>query len=102
MWSDFELTASQANTSPCTKEVCSFRDAYTTFQQHGALVFGLSSDPLDKLAKFAKVGLAKQGNQYLFLATNSYLFITVIRMHSMPSLDWCIDTDSSLACKQPC
>ena len=48
----------QANTGGCTKEVCSFRDSYAEFQRHGALVFGASSDPVDKLAKFTKVGAA--------------------------------------------
>ena len=39
----------------CTKEVCAFRDAYTTFEKHGAQVIGLSSDAPDKLSSFAKV-----------------------------------------------
>ena len=39
----------------CTKEVCGFRDAYITFEKHGAQVIGLSSDSQETLSRFAQV-----------------------------------------------
>ncbi len=43
-----------ADESPiCTKEACSFRDAYETFVSAGAEVIGVSGDSLDKHRQFA-------------------------------------------------
>lgn len=38
----------------CTKEVCSFRDAYEDFKDAGAQVVGVSSDSVKKHQKFAE------------------------------------------------
>ncbi len=40
-------------TAICTKEACSFRDAYEDFVQAGAVVMGVSSDPVDSHQAFA-------------------------------------------------
>lgn len=40
-------------TPVCTKEACSFRDAYEDFVQAGAVVIGVSSDPLESHQAFA-------------------------------------------------
>ncbi|WP_440134450.1 peroxiredoxin [Chitinophaga sancti] len=41
-------------TSVCTKEACSFRDAYTSFSQYGAKVIGISADGVASHKKFAE------------------------------------------------
>lgn len=43
-----------ASSPGCTKQACSFRDAYGKFVDAGAEVFGISSDDLDKNSKFAQ------------------------------------------------
>jgi thioredoxin-dependent peroxiredoxin len=40
-------------TSVCTKEACSFRDAYEDFVQAGAVVLGVSSDSVESHQAFA-------------------------------------------------
>ena len=40
-------------TTVCTKEACSFRDAYEDFVQAGAVVIGVSSDPVESHQAFA-------------------------------------------------
>ena len=40
-------------TAVCTKEACSFRDAYEDFVQAGAAVIGVSSDPVESHQVFA-------------------------------------------------
>lgn len=40
-------------TPVCTKEACSFRDAYEDFVQAGAVVIGVSSDPAESHRAFA-------------------------------------------------
>jgi len=40
-------------TAVCTKEACSFRDAYEDFVQAGAVVMGVSSDPVESHRAFA-------------------------------------------------
>lgn len=40
------------NTPGCTKEACDFRDQHAIFQQHGALVFGISKDSAKAHTKF--------------------------------------------------
>lgn len=41
------------DTPGCTAEACGFRDAYEDFQQAGAEVIGVSSDPVVKHSAFA-------------------------------------------------
>ncbi|WP_349318206.1 peroxiredoxin [Chitinophaga sp. MM2321] len=40
-------------TSVCTKEACSFRDAYQDFQKYGAIVIGISADNVASHKSFA-------------------------------------------------
>lgn len=40
-------------TAVCTKEACSFRDAYEDFVQAGAVVMGVSADPVESHRAFA-------------------------------------------------
>ena len=40
-------------TAVCTKEACSFRDAYEDFVQAGAVVIGVSSDSAESHQAFA-------------------------------------------------
>lgn len=40
------------DTPGCTKEACAFRDAYTQFQSKGAVVLGVSVDPVTAHRKF--------------------------------------------------
>ena len=40
------------NTSGCTKEACSFRDAYDQFLEKGAVVIGISNDGVTSHKKF--------------------------------------------------
>ncbi len=42
------------NTPICTKESCSFRDAYEKFKDMGAEVIGISSDSVESHKNFAK------------------------------------------------
>jgi peroxiredoxin Q/BCP len=43
------------NTPICTREACSFRDAYRDFQQAGAVVIGVSGDTLSNHEHFVAV-----------------------------------------------
>jgi thioredoxin-dependent peroxiredoxin len=45
---------SKDNTAGCTAEACSFRDSYEVFQEAGAEVIGISSDPEKSHQQFAK------------------------------------------------
>ena len=38
----------------CTKEACSFRDAYEDFTEAGAVVIGISGDSADRHQRFAE------------------------------------------------
>jgi thioredoxin-dependent peroxiredoxin len=40
------------DTPGCTKEACSFRDAYAEFKRLGAVVLGVSTDPVKSHVKF--------------------------------------------------
>jgi thioredoxin-dependent peroxiredoxin len=42
------------DTPGCTKEACAFRDAYDDFKKRGAVVFGVSTDPVKSHDKFVK------------------------------------------------
>jgi peroxiredoxin Q/BCP len=42
----------KANTSGCTVEACDFRDAKPAFTKKGAVVLGVSPDPVKNLVKF--------------------------------------------------
>src|SRR5947209_4887384 len=42
------------DTPGCTKEACAFRDHFAQFTEKGALVFGVSADPLKSHQKFAE------------------------------------------------
>jgi peroxiredoxin Q/BCP len=52
------------DTPGCTKEACGFRDAYTDFEAKGAVVLGVSTDPVKAHEKFA----AKNKLPFLLLA----------------------------------
>lgn len=41
------------DTPGCTKEACSFRDGFAAFEKKGAVVLGVSADPVKSHAKFA-------------------------------------------------
>jgi peroxiredoxin Q/BCP len=41
------------DTSGCTKEACAFRDLKSQFADAGAVILGVSPDPVDSHAKFA-------------------------------------------------
>ncbi len=43
-----------AGTPGCTKEACHFRDLASEFADAGASLVGISTDPVDKQAKFAE------------------------------------------------
>jgi len=55
------------DTPGCTKEACSFRDQYQDFQDAGAEVIGVSSDPAASHEKFA----AKYHLPFVLLADRS-------------------------------
>ena len=40
------------DTPGCTKEACAFRDQYGDFEQHGAVVLGVSADSVEDHQKF--------------------------------------------------
>lgn len=42
------------DTPGCTKEACSFRDAWGEFERRGAVVLGVSTDPVKSHAKFVE------------------------------------------------
>jgi peroxiredoxin Q/BCP len=42
------------DTPGCTKEACAFRDGYADFKKRGAVVFGVSTDPIKAHDKFVK------------------------------------------------
>jgi thioredoxin-dependent peroxiredoxin len=42
----------KANTSGCTTEACEFRDLHPAVQEQGAIVLGISPDPVKDLVKF--------------------------------------------------
>ena len=39
-------------TPGCTKEACGFRDLTSEFEKHGAVILGVSTDPLESHTKF--------------------------------------------------
>ncbi|MDG2989802.1 peroxiredoxin [Candidatus Synechococcus calcipolaris G9] len=59
----------KSDTPGCTVQACSFRDAYTVFQELGAEVIGLSNDSVAAQDRFAKnhqlpfILLSDEGNQ---------------------------------------
>ncbi len=42
----------KANTPGCTRQACAVRDVYPQIEEHGAVVIGISPDPLARLVKF--------------------------------------------------
>jgi peroxiredoxin Q/BCP len=42
------------DTPGCTKEACAFRDEFAEFKAKGAVVFGVSTDPVKSHAKFVQ------------------------------------------------
>jgi peroxiredoxin Q/BCP len=42
------------DTPGCTKEACAFRDAYSEFQEAGAVVLGVSIDPVKSHVRFTE------------------------------------------------
>ncbi|MDB6126086.1 MAG: peroxiredoxin [Pedosphaera sp.] len=42
------------DTPGCTKEACAFRDSYADFKKKGAVVFGVSPDPVKSHDKFVE------------------------------------------------
>ena len=42
------------DTTGCTKEACAFRDGYADFKKRGAVVLGVSTDPVKAHDKFVK------------------------------------------------
>lgn len=44
----------KAMTPACTQEACDFRDGLSRFRRHGAVVAGISPDPVQRLEKFAE------------------------------------------------
>lgn len=42
------------DTPGCTKEACAFRDLYEDFRQKGAIVLGVSTDPVKSHVKFTE------------------------------------------------
>jgi peroxiredoxin Q/BCP len=42
------------DTPGCTKEACAFRDAYSDFKKRGAVVLGVSTDPIKSHDKFTE------------------------------------------------
>jgi peroxiredoxin Q/BCP len=57
------------DTPGCTKEACAFRDDFADYKKAGAVILGVSPDPSESHAKFAKkfdlpfTLLADQGNK---------------------------------------
>src|SRR5437763_16278662 len=43
----------KADTPGCTKEACGFRDAIASYKKLGVPVFGISTDPVADVTKFA-------------------------------------------------
>ncbi len=42
------------DTPGCTKEACAFRDGFADFKMHGAVILGVSTDPVKSHDKFVK------------------------------------------------
>ncbi len=42
------------DTSGCTREACAFRDEYAAFRNKGAIVLGVSTDPVKSHARFVE------------------------------------------------
>lgn len=58
----------KANTSGCTIEACDFRDAKPAFTKKGAVILGISPDPVKNLVKFREA----QGLTYPLLADEDH------------------------------
>ncbi|MEO6390762.1 MAG: thioredoxin-dependent thiol peroxidase [Pyrinomonadaceae bacterium] len=58
----------KANTSGCTIEACDFRDAKPAFAKKGAVILGISPDPVKNLVKFREA----QGLTYPLLADEDH------------------------------
>ncbi len=44
----------KAFTPGCTKEVCSIEDSFSQIKNHNVLIFGISTDPVEKNREFAE------------------------------------------------
>lgn len=44
----------KADTPGCTTQACGFRDSASEYKKAGAIILGVSPDPEDRVAKFAK------------------------------------------------
>jgi peroxiredoxin Q/BCP len=54
----------KADTPGCTKQACGFRDNFPVIEDAGAVVLGISPDPVERLAKWR----AKEGLPYNLLS----------------------------------
>lgn len=54
----------QDQTPTCTQQACEFRDAYSTFEELGVVLVGISPDSVESHVKFAE----KQGLPFLLLS----------------------------------
>jgi thioredoxin-dependent peroxiredoxin len=57
------------DTPGCTKQACAFRDAYSEFQERGAVVLGVSRDSVERHRKFKE----KYGLQFPLLSDPDHL-----------------------------
>ena len=60
------------DTPGCTKEACAFRDHFAEFKQRGAIVLGVSTDPVKSHDKFAE----KFKLPFLLLADEDHRIVT--------------------------
>jgi peroxiredoxin Q/BCP len=44
----------KADTPGCTTQACGFRDSISEYKKAGAIILGVSPDPVDRVTKFAK------------------------------------------------
>jgi len=58
----------KADTPGCTKQACGFRDNFPVIEAAGAIVLGISPDPVDRLAKWR----AKEGLPYNLLSDTDH------------------------------
>lgn len=66
----------QDNTPTCTTEACAFRDGIGRFRRHGAVVLGISPDPVKKHLQFAE----KYGLPYPLLSDED---LTICRLYDV-------------------
>ena len=81
------------DTPGCTKEACAFRDHFAEFKKRGAVVLGVSTDPVKSHDQFA----AKFKLPFTLLADEDKKIVAGLRRLGREKLSWAGNTRARIA-----